>query len=69
MTYHQAKISDIKSGKVATDEKQLASDSISETIICEKVRYLHQNLLKKTSGTSSENVFKASRGWFEKFKK
>ena len=52
------------------NEKQLAGDSVSEAIICEKARLLHQDLLNKTPGTSSETeVFKASRGWFEKFKK
>lgn len=52
------------------NEKQLTSDSIAETIICKKAKHLYQDLLKKTQGTSSENdTFKASRGWFEKFKK
>lgn len=52
------------------NKKQLAGNSILETIICEKAKHLHQDLPKKTPDTSSENdVFKASRDWFEKFKK
>ncbi|KAM6467503.1 uncharacterized protein PHA67_012932 [Liasis olivaceus] len=50
------------------NEKQLAGDSISDAMICEKARKLHSDLLQKkpsTSATSEE--FKASRGWFDKF--
>lgn len=51
-------------------QKQLAGDSISEGIICEKARYLHNDLVEKYPSTSSGGEkFKASRGWFEKFKK
>jgi transposase-like protein len=47
------------------NEKMLAGDSVSEGIICEKARQLHKN-----PGTSADtDVFQASRGWFEKFKK
>ncbi|XP_037012857.2 zinc finger MYM-type protein 5 isoform X1 [Artibeus jamaicensis] len=53
------------------NEKELAGDSISEAIICEKARQLHADLLKDKPGTSGESteVFKASHGWFDKFKK
>lgn len=52
------------------NEKQLAGDSVSEAIICEKAKLLHNDLLSKLLGTSAEtDNFKASRGWFEKFKK
>ncbi|XP_023230982.1 tigger transposable element-derived protein 1-like isoform X1 [Centruroides sculpturatus] len=52
------------------NEKQLAGNSLSKAIICEKARLLYQDLLKKTPGSSFEiDRFKASRGWFEKFKK
>lgn len=52
------------------NEKLLAGESISEGIICEKARRLHDDLVKKYPGTSADtDVFKASRGWFEKFKK
>lgn len=45
-------------------------NSISKTVIFEKAKHLHQDLLKKTPGTSSESdVFMACRGWFEKFQK
>nr|KAF6463386.1 tigger transposable element derived 1 [Molossus molossus] len=52
------------------NEKQLAGDSISEAMICEKAKMLHADLLKDTPGKSAESdSFKASRGWFHKFKK
>jgi len=39
-------------------------------MICEKARQLHDDLVKKYPGTSGDtDVFKAGRGWFEKFKK
>ena len=50
-------------------DKQMAGDSISEAIICEKAKQLHSNLQKNQPGTSTENNdFKASRGWFYNFK-
>nr|XP_053647227.1 tigger transposable element-derived protein 1-like isoform X3 [Cherax quadricarinatus] len=52
------------------DKKQLAGDSVSEAIICEKARELHANLERKMPGTSAAvSEFKASRGWFDRFKK
>ncbi|UYV71391.1 hypothetical protein LAZ67_8002951 [Cordylochernes scorpioides] len=54
-------------------EKQLQGDTLTQTIICEKARAIYGDLLKQTSQTSideaSEESFKASRGWFENFKK
>ena len=51
-------------------EQQLVRDSVSEAIICEKARLLHADLAKKIPGTSAAvSEFKASRGWFDKFKK
>ncbi|XP_053247701.1 tigger transposable element-derived protein 1-like [Podarcis raffonei] len=51
-------------------EKQLAGDRITESIICEKALHLHAQLVANTPGASAEiESFKASRGWFEKFKK
>ena len=39
-------------------------------MLCEKAKLLHADLLKYTAGTSQESeVFKASHGWFENFKK
>ena len=54
-------------------EKELARGSISEAFICEKVFHIYDDLMKKsasTSGGESDDSFsfKASRGWFEKFK-
>lgn len=56
---------------VCINERQLVGDSISEQIICEKARVLYADLIKQTPGTSDSDIdsFKASRGWFEKFKK
>jgi len=53
------------------NEKQLAGDSISEAIICEKAKRLHDDLKQDTPGTSDSksDEFKASRGWFDRFKK
>jgi len=51
-------------------EKQCAGDSVSEAIICEKAKMIHADLLKNKAGTSQESeVFKASHGWFDNFKK
>ena len=58
------------------NEKQVAGDSVSEAIICEKARQLHTNLKimpPQTSDTTDRPrliaEFKAGRGWFEKSKK
>ena len=51
------------------NQKQLAGDSISETIICEKAKRLYDNLKQDSPGTSNQsNEFKASRRWFNRFK-
>ncbi|XP_069961426.1 tigger transposable element-derived protein 1 isoform X7 [Cherax quadricarinatus] len=51
-------------------EKQLAGDSVVEAIICKMARQLHADLVKKMPGASADvSEFKASRGWFERFKK
>ena len=52
------------------NQKQLAGDSSSEVMIREKTKMLHADLLKDSPGMSAESdSFKASRGWFDKFKK
>ncbi|XP_013367911.1 PREDICTED: zinc finger and SCAN domain-containing protein 29 isoform X2 [Chinchilla lanigera] len=52
------------------NEKQLAGDRVSEAMICEKARKLHSDLLQENPSTSTtNNEFKASRGWFDKFRK
>ncbi|XP_034962830.1 tigger transposable element-derived protein 1-like isoform X3 [Zootoca vivipara] len=52
------------------NEKLLAGDNISESVICEKALQLHADLIKNTPGTSAEScIFKASRGWFDNFKR
>ncbi|GFT09924.1 HTH CENPB-type domain-containing protein [Nephila pilipes] len=55
-------------------EKQLAGDSVFEAIICEKAGAIFQDLKRDVTemeGESSQGVegFKASRGWFDNFKK
>nr|XP_053630700.1 tigger transposable element-derived protein 1-like [Cherax quadricarinatus] len=51
------------------DEKQLARDSVMTSIICEKARQLHDDLVKKLHANSGDvSEFKASKGWFERFK-
>ena len=52
-------------------EKQLAGDTVSETIIREKALSIYEDLIKNMPGTSGDDIvgkFKASRGWYEKFK-
>ena len=52
------------------NEKQLTGDVISETMICEKAKVLHDDLVKGMPDTSAQKEeFEASRGWFENFKK
>ncbi|XP_040286123.1 tigger transposable element-derived protein 1-like [Bufo bufo] len=52
------------------NEKQQAGDSVSEAMICEKARKLHSDLLQRSPSTSAaSDEFKASRGWFEKFRR
>jgi hypothetical protein len=50
------------------NKKQLAGDSVSEAIICEKARLLYSDITRDTPGSSAEE-FKASKGWFDNFKK
>ncbi|XP_064089258.1 tigger transposable element-derived protein 1-like [Macrobrachium nipponense] len=54
-------------------EKELAGDTVTETVICEKAwSSIYADLVKKEASTSkeaSEEVFKASHGWFDNFKK
>lgn len=52
------------------NEKQLQGDTINENIICEKAKMIFADLVKNTPGSSTtKEVFKGSRGWFEKFKR
>nr|XP_023656335.1 tigger transposable element-derived protein 1-like isoform X2 [Paramormyrops kingsleyae] len=50
------------------NQKQLAGDSISQAMICEKAKALYADILSE-GGTSSEQPesFKASHGWFHNF--
>ncbi|GBO46618.1 Tigger transposable element-derived protein 1 [Araneus ventricosus] len=54
-------------------EKQLKGDTLTQDIICEKARTIYGDLLNQTPRIStdeaSEDSFKASRGWFENFRK
>ncbi|XP_069961022.1 tigger transposable element-derived protein 1-like [Cherax quadricarinatus] len=51
------------------NEKQLAGDTLMTSIICEKARQLHEDLVKKLPANSGDvSEFKASKGWFERFK-
>ncbi|XP_013014048.1 zinc finger and SCAN domain-containing protein 29 isoform X3 [Cavia porcellus] len=51
-------------------EKQLTGDRVSEAMICEKARKLYSDLLQENpSASATSNEFKASRGWFDKFRK
>ena len=47
----------------------MKGDNISESFICEKALEIYDDLVKKKPGTSDYTFeFKASRGWFEKYK-
>ncbi|GFT76633.1 HTH CENPB-type domain-containing protein [Nephila pilipes] len=55
-------------------EKQLAGDFVSEATICERAGAIFQDLKRDVTemdGESSQGGegFKASRGWFDNFKK
>ncbi|XP_072447881.1 putative CENPB DNA-binding domain-containing protein 1 [Chiloscyllium punctatum] len=53
------------------NQKELAGDSVNETIIHEKALHTHRDLLVTPPSTSTASVeeFKASRGWFDKFRR
>ncbi|UYV71872.1 hypothetical protein LAZ67_9000820 [Cordylochernes scorpioides] len=55
------------------NEKQLTGDTITQNLICEKAKALNAELGSKIPCTSIENEvhadFKASKGWFENFKR
>ena len=51
----------------------MAGESVSEAFICEKALHIYDDIKKKSASTSdsesdSSFTFKASRGWFEKFR-
>ena len=48
--------------------KQLAGDSVSEAFICEKARLLQSDITRDAPSSSAEE-FKASKEWFDNFKK
>ncbi|CAH2221857.1 tigger transposable element-derived 1-like [Pelobates cultripes] len=52
------------------NEKQLAGDTVTKGIICEKARALYNGLKTKLPGPSvtDKKSFKRSRGWFKNFK-
>ncbi|KAM9457775.1 tigger transposable element-derived protein 1-like isoform 1-T1 [Clarias gariepinus] len=56
---------------VWVNEKHLAGDNVTENLICEKAKALYADLVKNQPCTSTENEqdFKASRGWFDNFKR
>lgn len=54
------------------NEMQLKGDSVSQNMICLKAQAIYkdlsQNLPSTSSSTDIGEEFKASRGWFDKFK-
>ncbi|XP_060679998.1 tigger transposable element-derived protein 1-like [Hemiscyllium ocellatum] len=52
------------------NQKELAGDSVNETIICEKALHIHHDLLATPPSTSTASIeeFKASIGRFDKFR-
>ncbi|KFM77792.1 Tigger transposable element-derived protein 1, partial [Stegodyphus mimosarum] len=59
--------------KVWVTEKQLQGGTLTQSIIWEKARAIYGDLLKQIPHTftkeESEDSFKASRGWFDNFRK
>lgn len=53
------------------NEKRSSCDNLSEATIREKAKQLHNQLVEKTpkSSAQSEREFRASHGWFRKFRK
>lgn len=53
------------------NEKQQAGDILNDNFICEKAKNLYTDLVSNLPVTSTENDegFKASRGWFDNFKR
>lgn len=52
--------------------KELTGGTLPETTICEKAHVIYGDLKEKIRATSketAEDIFKASNGWFENFKK
>jgi hypothetical protein len=51
-------------------ERQMKGDPVTQAMICEKARLIFEELQKKTPGSTSNKTeeFKASRGWFHRFK-
>jgi len=56
---------------VRINEKQMAGDSVSEAIICEKAKQLFEELGAKAPRTSTGPVkkFSSTKGWFTRFRK
>ena len=50
-------------------EKILAGEAISGRIICQKAKLLHSEFIEKDLPGNSADEFKASKGWFERFKR
>ncbi|KFM75021.1 hypothetical protein X975_16723, partial [Stegodyphus mimosarum] len=53
------------------NQKQMQGNTTNENIICEKGKLILAIIAKKTPGSSTneEVAFKASHGWFQKFKR
>jgi len=50
------------------NERQMAGDSLSESIICEKARDVNADLVKDKPSSDNGETFHASKGWFHNFK-
>ncbi|XP_063307083.1 tigger transposable element-derived protein 1-like isoform X3 [Pelobates fuscus] len=50
------------------EQKQRAGDIVTEAIICKKAKALHADLNQQPGMSPDVEGFKASRGWFERFK-
>ncbi|XP_053719550.1 tigger transposable element-derived protein 1-like [Synchiropus splendidus] len=51
------------------NEKMLAGERVTESIVCSKAIALFDDIVSKAPGSSSGRDFNASHGWYENFKK
>lgn len=55
---------------IYANQRQSGGDGVSESVICLKAREVYDNLVKKDPSTKPEGFeFRASRGWFDNFKR
>lgn len=49
-------------------ERRMKGDPVTQSIVCNKARTMYKELLENTPEVTNKHEFKASRGWFHRFK-